>query len=96
MDQVRGEWFWDNSSILHLLCTLFLVLLPQLHLRSSGTRSWRLGTPAEKEAWMEKLERKQWDIKEEYPKDLTLATIRRKGKALKTNVLGRPTRSKSE
>ena len=41
---------------------------------------------------MEKLDRKQWDIKEEYPKDLTLATIRRKAKALKTNVLGRPTR----
>jgi len=50
-----------------------------------------LGTPAEKEAWLEKLDRKQWDIKEEYPKDLTLATIRRKAKTLKTNVLGRPT-----
>ena len=91
MDQVKEEWFGDNSSILHLLCT-FLLLLHQPHLRSSGIRSWRLGTPAEKEAWMEKLERKQRDIKEEYPKDLTLATIRRKAKALKTNVLGRPTR----
>ena len=83
----RREWFWDASSILHLLCTLFLLLLCQLHLRSSGITSWRLGTPAVKEAWMEKLERKQWDIQEEYPRDLTLATIRRKGKVLKTNVL---------
>ena len=39
-------WFWDDSSTLHLLCTLFLLLLHQLHLRSSGIRSWRLGTPA--------------------------------------------------
>ena len=39
-------WFWDDSSALHLLCTLFLLLLHQLHLRSSSIRSWRLGTPA--------------------------------------------------
>ena len=26
------EWFWDDSSTLHLLCTLFLLLLHQLHL----------------------------------------------------------------
>ena len=39
-------WFGDDSSTLHLLCTLFLLwLLHQLHLRSSGVRSWRLGTP---------------------------------------------------
>ena len=31
---VRG-WFWDDSSPLHLLDT-FLLLLHQLHLRSSG------------------------------------------------------------
>ena len=37
--------FQDDSSALHLLCTLFLLLLHQLHLRSSGIRSWRLGTP---------------------------------------------------
>jgi len=42
----EGEWFWDDSSTLHLLCTLFLLLLYQLHLRSSGIRSWSLGTPA--------------------------------------------------
>ena len=38
-------WFGDDSSALHLLCALFLLLLHQLHLRSSGIRSWRLGTP---------------------------------------------------
>ena len=43
--QLRGGWFWDDSSELHLLCTLFLLLLYQLHLKSSGFRSWRLGTP---------------------------------------------------
>ena len=40
-----GGWFGDNSSVLHLLCTLFLLLLHQLHLRLSGIRSQRLGTP---------------------------------------------------
>ena len=40
------RWFKDDSSTLHLLCTLFLLLLHQLHLRSSGIRSWSLGTPA--------------------------------------------------
>ena len=34
----RG-WFQDDSSALHLLCTLFLLLLYWLHLRSSGIRS---------------------------------------------------------
>ena len=38
------RWFWDDSSALHLLCTLFLLLLYQLHLRSSGIRSLSLGT----------------------------------------------------
>ena len=33
-------WFQDDSSALHLLCTLFL------HFGSSGIRSQRLGTPA--------------------------------------------------
>ena len=43
-----GEWFLDDSGILHLLCTLFLLLLllHQLHFRSSGIRFWKLGTPA--------------------------------------------------
>ena len=36
---------WGDSRELHLWCTLFL-LLPQLHLGSSGIRSRRLGTPA--------------------------------------------------
>ena len=39
------ELFLDGSSALHLLCTLFLLLLHQLHLGSSGIRSQRLGTP---------------------------------------------------
>ena len=44
LDQKQG-WFGDESSTLHLLCALFLLLLRQLHLRPSGIRSWRLGTP---------------------------------------------------
>ena len=39
-------WFGDDSSTWHLLCTLFLLLLHQLHLRPSGIRSQSLGTPA--------------------------------------------------
>ena len=42
---VRG-WSGYDSHALHLLCTLFLLLLYQLRLRSSGIRSWRLETPA--------------------------------------------------
>ena len=42
MDQ-EMIWGWFMQ---HLLCTLFLLLLYQLHLRSSGIRSWRLGNPA--------------------------------------------------
>ena len=41
----RGRWFQDVSSMLHLLCILLLILLHQLHFRSLGIRSWRLGTP---------------------------------------------------
>ena len=44
--QEEAGWFWDDSKALHLLCTLFQLLLHQLHLRSSGSRSQRLGTPA--------------------------------------------------
>ena len=41
----EGEgWFQDDSSALHLLCTL--LLFHQLHLRPSGIRSQRLWTPA--------------------------------------------------
>ena len=39
-------WFGDDSSTLHSLCALFLLLSCQLHLRSSGFRSRRLETPA--------------------------------------------------
>ena len=38
--------FPDDSSTLHLSCTLFLLLLRQCHLRSSGIRSGRLRAPA--------------------------------------------------
>ena len=38
-----GYEFQDDSNTLHLLCTLFLLLLHQLHLRSPGIRSWRFG-----------------------------------------------------
>ena len=45
MDRVSRGWLQDDSNTLCLLCILFLLLLYQLHLRSSGIRSWRLGTP---------------------------------------------------
>ena len=37
-----GGWFQDDSSILYLLCTLFLVMLHQLHLRYQALdpRGW--------------------------------------------------------
>ena len=45
----RG-WGWgrfqDDSSTLHLLSTLFLLLLNQVHFRPLGTRSRKLRTPA--------------------------------------------------
>ena len=41
-----GERCGDDSSALQWSCTLCLLLLHQLHLRSSGPRSQRLGTPA--------------------------------------------------
>ena len=41
-----GGWFRDDSSELHSLCILFLLLLHQLHFRSSGIRPQRLGTLA--------------------------------------------------
>ena len=43
MDRGGGGWISDDSSTLHLLCTLF-VLLHHSQLRSSDIRSWRLGT----------------------------------------------------
>ena len=39
-------WFGDDSRALYLLCTLFLLLLHQLLIRSSGIHSWSTGTPA--------------------------------------------------
>ena len=44
-DVVGGKQFGDGSSALHLLCTLYLLLLHQLYLRSSGIRSQRSGIP---------------------------------------------------
>ena len=44
-----GGWFRDDSMERHVLCTLFPLLLYQLHLRGSGIRSQRLGTPAVQE-----------------------------------------------
>ena len=44
MDLGEG-WFQDDSCILDLLCTSFLLLLHQPHLISLGIRSKRLGTP---------------------------------------------------
>ena len=41
---VRG-WFGKDSSAFCILGTSFLLVLHQLHLRSSGIRSQRLGTP---------------------------------------------------
>ena len=43
--QGRGGWFQDGSSTLHSSCISFLLLLHQFHLRSSGIRSQKLGTP---------------------------------------------------
>ena len=45
----RGGWFQDDLSTLlsvHVLYTFFLLLLHRLHLKSSGIRSQRLGTPS--------------------------------------------------
>ena len=42
---VGSEWFQDDSRALHLVCTLCLLLLHQLHLRSTGIKSQRLGIP---------------------------------------------------
>ena len=47
-----GGWFGNDSHTLHLLCTLFLLLLRQLHLRLLGIRFWRLGT-LKKRKWVE-------------------------------------------
>ena len=45
-DQGVWGWFRDYSNTLHLLCTLFLLLLYQLYLRSLDIRSQRLGIPS--------------------------------------------------
>ena len=42
---VGGGWFQDDSGALHLSCILCLLLLHQLHLRSAGIKSQRLGIP---------------------------------------------------
>ena len=43
--QGLAGWFQDGSSRLYSLCLSFLLLLHQFHLRSSGIRSQKLGTP---------------------------------------------------
>ena len=49
-DGFSTDWGGDGFRMIEahyiLLCTLFLFLLHQLHFRSSGNRSQRLGTPA--------------------------------------------------
>ena len=45
----KGTCFRDDSSALHLLCTLLLLYL--LHLRSSGIRSQRVGTRDLGQCW---------------------------------------------
>ena len=44
MEQGWGACFGDDSSALHLLYTLFLLILYHIHLKASGIRFWRLGT----------------------------------------------------
>ena len=46
-DQSRGAggWFQADSHALYFWGAVFLLLLYQLHLRSPGMRSQRLGTP---------------------------------------------------
>ena len=43
-DQGVGGWFKGDSSALHLLHTLFLLVLLQFYFRPSGIRYQRLGT----------------------------------------------------
>lgn len=47
MEGGERAWSADESSALHVLCTSFLFLLHQVHLRSSGLRSQRLGAPVD-------------------------------------------------
>ena len=58
LPQTSGGWGWfgDDSSTLHLSGSLFLLLLHQLHLKSSGIRSQRLVTPAIQHSWKDGLE----------------------------------------
>ena len=50
-----GQWFQDDRST---LCTLFLLLSHQHHLRSSGIRIQRMGTPALEKQWLKNLGRR--------------------------------------
>ena len=45
------NFFHGNSRALHILCTSFLLLLHQLHLRLSGIRSQRLATLILRVSW---------------------------------------------
>ena len=47
MEGGERTWSADESSALYVLCTSFLFLLHQVHLRSSSLRSQRLGAPVD-------------------------------------------------
>ena len=49
---VWREWFWDDSNALHLLCTLFLLLLHRPHLNNQGLRTPGLKRPRTSRATM--------------------------------------------
>ena len=61
------------TNIDSLLCSLFLLLLHQLHLRSPGIRSWRLGTPAWCHSSTAQLCSSVWDCALHYKEDLLLS-----------------------
>ena len=59
------RWFQDDSSALHLLGPLFLLLLlHQLHLSSSGSGSWRSGNPVLNDICLYQLESREQFFKE--------------------------------
>ena len=60
----HGQWlFQDESRALHLLSTLFLLLLHQLHLTPSGIRSRRLRTPDLRDWWDFQVKLSKWAVR---------------------------------
>ena len=50
--RTRGRgWFQDDSRILHLLCTLFLIWCDYWSDRRYCSTAWNLGTPASASSW---------------------------------------------